>query len=49
MGQIGVFIFVPWGGGGRGQVIFFFFFNLSPKSVEAIIDVTDAEFAIPGG
>lgn len=26
-----------------------FFFNLSPKSVEAIIDVTDAEFAIPGG
>lgn len=44
----GLFIFVPWGR--RGQVWFylnFFFLHLTPKPVEAIIDVP--EFTIPVG
>lgn len=47
MGQ-GAFLFVSPGGGGAGGILFYVF-HLTPKTVESIIDVTDAEFAIPGG
>lgn len=47
-GTGGLFILVPWGARGQGG-FYFRFFHLTPKTMEAIIDATDTEFAIPGG
>lgn len=43
------FYFVPEGGRESKGVGLIFFLNLSPKTVNALIDVTDVEFAVLSG